>query len=224
MADFDKYSAGYQRELDDCLKLTGRSSDYFAAYKVRYLKRFLQADYQGKILDYGCGIGLLAAHLAKQFPLASIGGYDLSGLSIAKINKELKERGRFTDDISKIDFDYNLIVLSNVLHHISLAERDETIGNLVHRLLPSGMIVIFEHNPFNPLTRKIVDRCVFDKDTNLLAPAETAGYLLNEGMRVSRRDYISFFPGQFRWLRPFEPFLGWLPLGAQYVIAGKKDE
>ncbi len=223
MADFDKYSASYQQELDKCLKFTGESSDYFAEYKACYLERLLPTEYRGQILDYGCGVGLLVACLAKHFPLAKIGGYDISPLSIAKINKELKIDGLFTDDISNIGSDYNIIILSNVLHHIGLADRSDTIGDLAHRLSHSGMMVIFEHNPFNPLTRKIVDRCEFDKGSKLLAPAETAGYLLRGGMRISARDYISFFPGQLRWLRPLESFLGWLPLGAQYAIAGKKD-
>ena len=34
---------------------------------------------------------------------------------------------------------------------------------LFQRLVPGGIIVIFERNPFNPVTRKIVNTCPYDR-------------------------------------------------------------
>ncbi len=37
-------------------------------------------------------------------------------------------------------------------------------------------------------------------------------------LRSAFSAYIVFFPKSFALLRPLEPLLGWLPLGAQYVV------
>ncbi|MHB9052839.1 MAG: class I SAM-dependent methyltransferase [Thermoleophilia bacterium] len=223
MHDFDKYSETYQKELDRCLNFSGETSGYFAEYKARYLQRLLHGDYDGNILDYGCGVGMLSASMAKYLPRAKLSGYDVSAASIGKTSDKIAAKGLFTHDISKLGVDYDLIVLSNVLHHIPPGERGMTIESLFGRLSRAGLMVIFEHNPLNPLTRRVVDRCPFDKDAKLLAPSEAAGYLLRAGFHISRLDYIVFFPGQLKWFRLLERFLGRLPLGAQYVITAKRD-
>ncbi|MBE0429437.1 MAG: class I SAM-dependent methyltransferase [Thermoleophilia bacterium] len=223
MQDFDKYSETYQEELDRCLNVSGYSSDYFAEYKARYLERFLPDDFDGRILDYGCGIGLLTAQMARHLPRARLNGYDVSAVSIAKIGSEIAARGLFTQDFSMIGHDYDLIVMSSVLHHIPPGERSKTIEDLAERLSRKGQMVIFEHNPLNPVTRRIVDRCDFDRDARLLAASEAAGHLRQAGLNISRRDYMVFFPGRLRWFRPLERLLGWLPLGGQYAIAGQRD-
>ena len=33
-----------------------------------------------------------------------------------------------------------------------------------------GQLIIFEHNPLNPITRKIVKECEYDEDAILLTP------------------------------------------------------
>jgi hypothetical protein len=79
------------------------------------------------------------------------------------------------------------------------------------------MIALFEHNPLNPLTRKAVRGCKFDRDAELLGRRETARLLTEAGL-FPRRRYIEFFPRESGLLRRIEVRLGWLPLGAQYVV------
>ena len=38
------------------------------------------------------------------------------------------------------------------------------------------------------------------------------------GMRVLHRGYTLFFPRPLSFLRPLEPMMEWLPLGAQYYV------
>jgi hypothetical protein len=83
-------------------------------------------------------------------------------------------------------------------------------------------LVIFEHNPANPVTRWVVERCPFDHDAILLPPSETCDYARAAGLRVLRRDYIVFMPRPLAWLRPMEPWLAWLPAGAQYAMSARK--
>jgi hypothetical protein len=39
---------------------------------------------------------------------------------------------------------------------------------------------------------------------------------------LMRRDYIVFMPRFLAFLRPLEPWLTWLPMGAQYVVLAEK--
>jgi hypothetical protein len=46
--------------------------------------------------------------------------------------------------------------------------------------------------------------------------------LATAGLRDVRLDYIVFFPRILAALRPLEPRLGWLPLGAQVLVTGTR--
>ena len=74
----------------------------------------------------------------------------------------------------------------------------------------------------NPLTQWVVKHCPFDDDAVLLRPREAARYFAGAGLSIARRDYIVFMPHLLSLLRPFEPWLAWLPLGAQYAVLGEK--
>ena len=49
-------------------------------------------------------------------------------------------------------------------------------------LRPGGIAAIFEHNPLNPLTRRVVSNCVFDEDAVLLRRRRARGLLRQAGL------------------------------------------
>ena len=53
----------------------------------------------------------------------------------------------------------------------------------------------------------------------LAPPAASSWYYLGASA-VLQTGYCLFFPGPLAALRPLEKFLGWLPLGGQYYVAG----
>lgn len=221
-AEFDHVAKDYIRLLDKATAITGETSEYFAEYKSRYLARILPPTFSGEVLDFGCGVGLLSGFLKKYLPAAHINGFDVSRESISHVSATLAGRGVFTSERSELAENYDLIVVANVMHHITPAERAQTVADLETRLAPHGKLVVFEHNPANPLTRWVVDRCAFDKDVVLLPASETGGYFAAANLRLIRRDYIVFMPRVLSWLRRLEPWLRWLPLGAQYVFVGER--
>ena len=83
---------------------------------------------------------------------------------------------------------------------------------------PTGQIFVFEHNMLNPLTVKAVKDCPFDEDAILLPRSELLGLARDAGFTDIRVRYVVFFPRVLAVFRPLEPFLGWVPLGAQYVL------
>ena len=82
--------------------------------------------------------------------------------------------------------------------------------------------MIYEHNPFNPLTRHAVNTCSFDENAVLLKRVQVAKLFVKAGMEVVMQEYHFLFPAFLKLLRPLEKYLTWLPLGAQHFVVGKK--
>src|SRR6185503_831979 len=156
MPEFDRFSEDYARILDRSTAVFGDGSEYFAEHKARYLAALLAGGAGRKILDFGCGVGLLSRFIAQHLPGAVLHGFDVSAASIDAIAPGLRSRGRFTSRLDELDTGYSAIVLSNVLHHMRPDERRRSVADLAARLETGGSLVIFEHNPLNPLTRWVV--------------------------------------------------------------------
>ncbi len=222
--EFDRFAEDYAPILDQSIAVSGEDSTYFAEYKALYLRRLLGSFFSGKILDFGCGVGLLSRYLRKHLPAARLDGFDLSHDSISKVDPAIRAQGLFTSESNALGHAYDVIVVANVMHHVPPQQRPGVIQSLAARLGRGGLLSIFEHNPANPVTRWVVERCPFDDDAILLPPTETAGYVTTAGLQLKQRDYIVFMPSFLAWLRPLESSLRWLPLGAQYVtVAAKHD-
>jgi 2-polyprenyl-3-methyl-5-hydroxy-6-metoxy-1,4-benzoquinol methylase len=221
LEDFDKFAQSYETVLDESIKLSGEGGEYFSNYKAEFIARCLGRDFFGRVLDYGCGIGLLSEVLLKHLPHAVVDGVDISAASIERVPGTLKNQGFFTSDINRLDGGYDLIVMANVLHHIEAPEREGMVAKIRKLLKNEGRIIIFEHNPFNPLTRKVVRESPLDTGVVLLPYSETLSYLKKAGFKNIRLNYIVFFPKFLSVLRWAEPFLSWVPVGAQYAGIGQ---
>ena len=217
---FDDYAARYTDVHAANLKATGEAPEYFARYKVDCLKR-LGIGSTASILDFGCGIGNLTTLLTEHF--ARVGGYDPSPESLKRV-RERVPKATFFDSPETIPRDeFDAVVMAGVLHHIPPERRPSVIDAARSALRPGGQLVVFEHNPFNPLTRRAVDTCPFDDDAILLKPSEVRRRLKQAGLSDVHQDYIVFFPAALSWLRRLEPNLGWLPVGAQTLTVGRRQ-
>jgi hypothetical protein len=124
--------------------------------------------------------------------------------------------------MQRLDANYDLIVVANVFHHIVPTSRQATIETLRERLGSAGRLIIFEHNPLNPLTRLSVRLSPIDKNAQLVSAKPMMTMMRRAGFSEIDRRFIVFFPKMLSWLQPLEPRLSWLPLGAQYVLISKK--
>ena len=188
--------------------------------KQKYLERLLGPGFHQPVLDFGCGIGNLTRYLTRSFSV--VHGYDPSTESITRARERAKG-ATFTDDEAALPREhFGAIVLSGVLHHVPPRERRKLLSTVIDLLAPGGRVVIFEHNPLNPLTRRAVADCPFDDNAVLLYPWEVNRLLRAAGLRDVEREYIVFFPHLLAGLRPLEPRLSWLPIGAQVCAWGFK--
>jgi len=218
-AKFDAYASTYEQLHANSIATSGEQPGYFADYKASCLHRLLGSDYHDPILDYGCGVGSLTERLAARYPC--VHGVDISEESLQLARKRVPSATFHASLDALTGFGFGTIVVANVLHHVAPAERPALLGALTRLLQPGrGRLVVFEHNPLNPLTRRAVSRCEFDDDAILLSPGELTRLLEQSGLTRVTRRFIVFFPRFLSVFRPLEPHLGWLPVGAQQMTYG----
>ncbi len=52
--------------------------------------------------------------------------------------------------------------MAGILHHIRPEKRAGALAEASSKLRKGGSLVVFEHNPLNPLTTHAADSCPFD--------------------------------------------------------------
>jgi 2-polyprenyl-3-methyl-5-hydroxy-6-metoxy-1,4-benzoquinol methylase len=217
--DFDEYAHNYREILRSGLRISGEKDDYFDRYKLNCLRRWAcKPDQAGEILDFGCGIGKLTELIGQAYPQSIVFGYDISpeSIHVARKRSAHLKNVLFETQIPN-GTSYDLIIAANVFHHIGEKDRAEILLKLRALLKPEGMIIIFEHNPFNPLTLYIVKTCPLDKGAALITLGRFIRLARECQLQVQKKRYIVFFPRFLRYFRKFEASLGFLPLGAQYM-------
>lgn len=85
-------------------------------------------------------------------------------------------------------------------------------------------MLVFEHNPKNPLTMRAVNNCPFDEDAVLLKSETTVDLLKGAGFVDVAWRYILSVPAGNRALRKVDALFSRIPFGAQYYVSAKRGE
>lgn len=228
-AVFAEYASRYDESVQAVIGASGESVGYFADLKARLTRDAVGGRVVDHILDFGCGIGNTTRCLATTFPNARLTGFDLSGPSIEaarSLSVEREPAPRFVEGsgfgLPFASDTYDLAFASCVFHHIPATEQRSWAKEVFRVLRRGGAFVLFEHNPYNPLTRRVVHECPFDRGVTLIRPGDARRILSEAGFRADGARYYFFFPRALRVLRPVERTLRWLPAGAQYYVSGWK--
>ncbi len=226
-AEFDKFADEYYEQHARNIAVTGESPEYFARYKVADTRRWVQQAGLGvgSILDFGTGIGNSIPHFHDLFPQSELICADVSERSL-----EIARRRYGTDYTVVVirgdrlpmqDEGVDLAFTACVFHHIEHEQHVHWLGEIRRVLRPGGMLVLFEHNPMNPLTARAVDTCPFDENAKLIPSKQLARRCTEAGFDVMGINYRVFFPRLLALLRPLEHYMYRIPLGAQYAIVAR---
>jgi len=219
--DFDDYAEDYESLLKGQLGFFDGQRDYFSEYKVRVVRQNTE-DQAPRILDFGTGIGLTLPFVKKWFPDSEVHASDISEASLYHVRKQHP----YITVVADSDLgagQYDLILVATVIHHVAPELRPDLFRRLEGMLRPGGRIWVFEHNPLNPVTQRMVSTCPFDEDAVLIGAGSLKRLIAKEtNLAVTGSGYTLFFPQALAAMRPLEPYLRWLPLGGQYyVVAGR---
>lgn len=233
---FDHFAEDYRKiHTKNVYGISGVDSSYFGEQKVKIIwKEILRGGGWNpvgsniKILDFGCGDGINAVHFQTYFSDIEYFGIDISRSCICQAKKFAGDQIHFeVYDGKKIPYENNtfdIVFIACVLHHIPHTEHLELLAECKRVLKKGGYLYIFEHNPANPVTRKIVKDCVFDNDAELVRAVYLKRLLKKNGYECIKLSYTIFFPRKWIFVRLLwlEQMLKWLPLGGQYYIKCKK--
>ncbi len=118
---------------------------------------------------------------------------------------------------------FDVVFAICVWHHVPPDQRTTFISELSRVTVPNGLLLIYEHNPWNPLTRLVVSRCPFDEDAVLVSSVQAARSLRQFGFDKIATDYLMFLPFKSKSIQRWETaILRKIPLGAQYALCATR--
>ena len=225
-AQFDEFAHDYEQGLNQGLAWSGEDSGYYSQGRLAHLARCLarQGMEPQVVLDYGCGVGGATPLIQEMLSPRLVLGVDPSPLSIARAQADHGGEGACfstlgsTPPSQAVDLAY----ANGVFHHIPPAKRPRALAYLGQALRPGGLFALWENNPLNPGTRYLMKRLAIDRDAVPLTHWEACRRLERAGFQVLGVDFMFFFIRPLAFLRPLEPGLTWLPLGAQYQVLARR--
>jgi ubiquinone/menaquinone biosynthesis C-methylase UbiE len=218
-AEFDQYDSNYQSLVEDSMSFSGMSHDYVTRVKADLIASIAKQTFgslEGKhVLDVGCGVGLTDIFLVDR-PW-HVSGTDLSSKSIEQARRRNPKVNYVVGSVDQLPFDdefFDVCFTICVMHHVPPPQWTSFLCEMRRVLKPGGIALVLEHNPYNPLTRLVVNRCPFDADAVLLSRSTLGQRLKAAKLSPRQTQYFLFTP--WERLRFLDRAIGWLPLGAQY--------
>lgn len=227
MVEFDEYRLSYEKEINSAIAFGGKPHDFYTKVKADVLIDILRHRLQTanpRVLDVGCGNGTLHPFLLSAGLPMKLTGIEVAPqfVSMAReanpsVDYEVYDGERLPYDTGRFDAAFTICVM----HHVRPPQWPEFLAELSRVVRPGGLVAVFEHNPFNPLTAHIVRTCPIDRNAVLLRPTVLDGLMRAAGFDAVSRKFILFTPFKSVMFRRLDQLMSWLPLGAQYVCFGR---
>jgi SAM-dependent methyltransferase len=226
VAEFDEFAGAYEAHINEALSVSGENKDYFARGRVSFLAdclRHLRENPQA-IMDYGCGVGGTTPLLRDLLGSRRVIGLDMSERSLDRARREYGSDNIGFDTFAGFQpaADLDLVYCNGVFHHVPADEQGAAVRYIYDSLRPGGCFALWENNPWNPGTRYVMSKCLFDRNARTLSPPRAKRLLEDGGFQIVRTDFVFYFPRVLKLLRSLEPALRGLPFGAQYQVLCRK--
>lgn len=224
--EFDDYAEAYAILLADPVRDRFSSgSDFFHRRKAALIADFFT---QRKILpaairwlDVGCGGGELLALAGNAFAQAV--GCDPSLKMMQRCEALSIYKQSSATELPFPDASFDFVTAVCVYHHVHGADRARLTESISRVLKPGGVFCIIEHNPWNPVTRVIVNRCPIDVDAELINVRGAQQILTAAGLEIIERRFFLYLPQRFfRVAGWIENYFAKMPLGGQFALFGRK--
>lgn len=227
MESFDKFAGNYDDLLRDPLRdRFADGGDFFIQQKVRVVQRRLKRRARAagrplRVLDAGCGQGRAFAFFDRE---THVFGSDISQPML----REAVIRGPVTVQeplaLPFADGTFDAVFAFCIYHHIPDEFHVRHLQELHRVVAPGGEVMVFEHNPYNPVTARIFARAPVDQGCHMIPPPALRQKFAAAGFVELAREFILFVPQPLHgWFGFVEPALGWLPLGGQYFVSGRRS-
>mgnify|MGYP003640054883 CR=1 FL=1 len=226
--EFDSHAQEYTDSINQSIEFSGCDHAFFTALKATEIAGLLKAagaPTAPRVLDVGCGVGVIHPHLRAACQGIDLVGIDVSQASIDLATERNPESHFQCYDGHRFPFadgSFDAVFTICVLHHVAPAERAALTSELFRVVRPGGMGIIIEHNPMNPVTRHVVNSCDMDRDAILLTSGECTDLLSGAGFADVKTRFIAFLPFKAAWVRRLESLIKNIPLGAQFITHGKR--
>lgn len=232
-SEFDAYAENYKQDLSHfCRRFVDPKENYFVDLKCAELHRLVRgfghtpADLV--VADIGCGIGDFERRLMGGFKHLLAFDLSLKMIQVAQRIAPLPQSGYVCANsltLPLADNSVDVAFASCMLHHMPT----DTIPAVIHELRrvcrPGGLVICFEHNPFNPVTQLVVRTTPIDKTATLLTSGALRRVFVEAALEEISLHYLLFGPQAIEArLARYQPWLRRTPLGAQYMIAGRKGQ
>ena len=164
---------------------------------------------EGRVLDIGCGYGLLANFLTLKSNRRDVTGVDLSEKRISIAQKTIKNRKKIRFKlVNVLDLQlgkYCAMVMSDFLHHIDYEAQEELLTRCYQKISPGGLLIIEEvdNRPickywFNTIVDKMLnigERIFFRNEREFQELLERIGFKVsvkeaNKGLPLSDVIFI----------------------------------
>jgi len=226
--DFDSYKDKYDDEINSALGIPGLKVDYFTKVKADIFLETIEAHFGDakscSVLDVGCGIGNNHGLIGPY--VGSLSGVDVSEKSLemaAERNPSVAYKSYDGNVLPFPDEHFDVVYAICVVHHVPVVNWPGFFSELRRVLKPGGIATIFDHNPINPLSMWVVNRCPFDADAVLLRQSKMRSLLDGAGFQGVTSRSILTIPSFGKITRSIDKAFGRLPFGAQYLAIGEKQ-
>ncbi len=214
--------------MDRCQSMPS-SAELLAQHQAQWIKdKFARLNAVGvRFLDVGCGTGMLTNYLKELFWQAQVTGIDVDERALAQAGERYAFQGiEFVQaDARSLAFEqaaFDCVVVSNVFHHLAVANRAAVVEECVRVLKPGGMLVIFELNPWNGSVRWRVWHDPNEAESQLLEPPNARALVRQCADVQIWHDWI--VPEWFPAARALERVLQWVPLSQMYTVTAIKKK
>jgi SAM-dependent methyltransferase len=229
MTEFDQFSENYKNTVESALPILSPSLDFYNRQKANIIRNEVEkinaSSTVFELLNFGCGTGQIDKHLSEMN--LKITGVDPSGGCLAHARESNPDNIYLKipeDRLPELGNKFDLIYASCVFHHIPHSRHQSILKDIQYHLKSGGKLIIFEHNPWNPITRWITSRCKLDQNARLIGAKALVEQIRKSGLQVVEKKYYLFLPlGGAIWNWVEKTILTRVPLGCQYFVLAQKQ-